>query len=308
MLTLGSRRSPLALAQVHRVQSMLMALTGLEAGAFPIVTFTTTGDQIQDRRLQDAGGKGLFTKELDEALLDGRIDAAVHSLKDVPTRLAPGLVMAAIPEREDVRDAFVCRNADGLMSLAVGATVGTASLRRQAQTLYLRPDLKVVTLRGSVQTRLDKIEQGMIDATYLAAAGLARLGLSAHARAFMPEDLMPPAAGQGALAIVARENSGLDVLARLDMREHALAITAERAFLEALDGSCRTPIAAHARLAGDRMLFVGEALTTDGRERWRREADVTVRDAAAAHALGYDLGRDIASEAGDRLSSAVTGW
>src|SRR5580765_2820677 len=202
-LRIGSRGSPLALAQSRLVAAMLAGQSGLEASAFPIETFMTSGDRIQGR-LQEAGGKGLFTKELDEALLNGRIDAAVHSMKDLPTRLPPGIVLAAVPAREDQRDAFIATRARTLMELPPGATVGTASLRRQAQTLHLRPDLKVELLRGRVETRLAKIEGGAFDATYLALAGLKRLGLAQHAASIVDSEIMPPAPGQGALAITAR--------------------------------------------------------------------------------------------------------
>src|ERR1051325_906920 len=246
-LCIGSRGSPLALAQSRLVAGLLAEQTGLDASAFPIETFMTSGDRIQGR-LQDAGGKGLFTKELDEALLDGRIDLAVHSMKDLPTRMPPGIVLAAVPAREDQREAFIATRARTLMDLPPGATVGTASLRRQAQTLHLRPDLKVEILRGRVETRLAKIESGAFDATYLALAGLKRLGLEQHAASIVDSEAMPPAPGQGALAITARDGDDktLALLAPLNIAEHAIATTAERAFLEALDGSCRTPIAATA--------------------------------------------------------------
>src|SRR6185436_7779545 len=238
-LRIGSRGSPLALAQSHLVAGMLAQQTGLDTTAFPIETFMTSGDRIQGR-LQEAGGKGLFTKELDEALLHGRIDAAVHSMKDLPTRMPPGIVLAAVPAREDQRDAFIATRVKSLMELAPGATVGTASLRRQAQTLHARPDLKVQLLRGRVETRLAKIESGAFDATYLALAGLRRLGLENHAASIVDSEIMPPAPGQGALAITARagDQKILALLKPLDLVEHAVTTMAERAFLEALDGSC----------------------------------------------------------------------
>src|ERR1700761_4762194 len=200
MLRLGARAWQLALAQTRLVAAMLAKSSGADIEAFPIETFMTSGDRLSGR-LQDQGGKGLFTKELDEALLDGRIDCAIHSMKDLPTRMPPGIVLAAVPAREDQRDAFIATRAKSLMDLPKGATVGTASLRRQAQTLHLRPDLKVEMLRGRVETRLAKIESGAFDATYLALAGLKRLGLEKHAAALVDSDEMPPAPGQGALAI-----------------------------------------------------------------------------------------------------------
>ena len=301
MLRLGSRGSPLALAQTRQVAAMLAQHSGADIEAFPIETFMTSGDRLSGR-LQDQGGKGLFTKELDEALLDGRIDCAIHSMKDLPTRMPVGIVLAAVPAREDQRDAFIAMRAKGLAELPGGATVGTASLRRQAQTLHLRPDLKVELLRGRVETRLAKIESGAFDATYLALAGLRRLGLEQHATAIVDPKAMPPAPGQGALAITARagDENTLGLLAPLNIAEHATTTTAERAFLEALDGSCRTPIAALAGIANGRLSLLGEVLTPDGKHRWRREESVALGSdaSAAARALGLKLGADIRAEAG----------
>src|SRR5476651_83834 len=270
-MKLGSRGSPLALAQSRLVAAMLAKNAGMDAAAFPIESFMTSGDRIQGR-LQDAGGKGLFTKELDEALLDGRIDAAVHSMKDLPTRMPPGIVLACVPAREDVRDGFIALKAKTLADLPAGAVIGTASLRRQAQTLHVRPDLKVELLRGRVETRLAKIESGAFDATYLALAGLKRLGLESHAASVVDSDAMPPAPGQGALAITARagDEKTLALLAPLNIAEHAITSTAERAFLQALDGSCRTPSAALAKIMGGNLSFLGEVLTPDGKHCWRR--------------------------------------
>jgi len=300
-LRIGSRGSPLALAQSHLVAGLLASQTGVDAAQFPIESFMTSGDRIQGR-LQDQGGKGLFTKELDEALLDGRIDAAVHSMKDLPTRMPPGIVLAAVPAREDPRDAFIGTQAKSLMDLPPGATVGTASLRRQAQTLHLRPDLKVEILRGRVETRLAKIESGAFDATYLALAGLKRLGLEQHAASIVDSQIMPPAPGQGALAITARAGDEriLALLTPLNIAEHAIATTAERAFLEALDGSCRTPIAAAARISDGTLSFLGEVLTPDGKHCWRREGTTVLGNApmAAARTLGLRLGAEIKTEAG----------
>jgi len=300
-LRLGSRGSPLALAQSHLVAAMLATSTGNSADAFPIEAFMTSGDRIQGR-LQDQGGKGLFTKELDEALLDGRIDAAVHSMKDLPTRMPAGIVLACVPAREDQRDAFIATRAKSLIELPPGATVGTASLRRQAQTLHLRPDLKVELLRGRVETRLAKIESGAFDATYLALAGLKRLGLEQHAASIVDSEKMPPAPGQGALGITARadDEKTLNLLRPLNMAEHATTTTAERAFLEALDGSCRTPIAALAKITDGQLSFLGEVLTPDGKHCWRRNGTAVLGDdpVAAARALGLRLGAEIKTEAG----------
>ena len=297
---IGSRGSPLALAQSHLVAGLLAKQSGLDAARFPIETFMTSGDRIQGR-LQEQGGKGLFTKELDEALLDGRIDLAVHSMKDLPTRMPRGIVLAAVPAREDPRDAFIATKAKSLMELPPGATVGTASLRRQAQTLHDRPDLKVELLRGRVETRLAKIESGAFDATYLALAGLKRLGLEQHAASIVDSDAMPPAPGQGALAITARadDEKTLALLAPLNIAEHAVTTTTERAFLEALDGSCRTPIAAAAKLIDGTLVFLGEVLTPDGKHCWRRSGSILLgNDPLAARQLGLRLGAEIKAEAG----------
>jgi hydroxymethylbilane synthase len=294
-MKLGSRGSPLALAQSRLVARMLH----VEQSA--IQSFMTSGDRIQGR-LQDQGGKGLFTKELDEALLDGRIDIAIHSMKDLPTRMPEGVVLACVPSREDQRDAFIATRAKTLMELPAGATVGTASLRRQAQTLHARPDLKVELLRGRVETRLAKIESGAFDATYLALAGLKRLGLERHAASVVDSDAMPPAPGQGALAITCRAGDGNTIarLAPLNIPEYAITTTAERAFLEALDGSCRTPIAAMARIADSKLAFLGEVLTPDGQHCWRRREAVALGSDAleTARALGLKLGAEIKAEAG----------
>lgn len=265
----------------------------------------TTGDRIQDRRLIEAGGKGLFTKELDEALLERRIDLAVHSLKDLPTRLPPGIVLACIPERADNRDAFISVKAKTIADLPAGAVVGTASLRRQAQLLHARPDLVVKTLRGNVETRLRKIEEGEFDATFLALSGLERLGLAARASSLVDPIAMPPAAGQGALAVTARADDA-EARGLLESLEHvagAVETLAERAFLAALDGSCRTPIAAHARLEDDGLFFLGEALTPDGAQRWRRTEKIprTSDMRGTAATLGDRLGRAVRAEAGDKI-------
>jgi hydroxymethylbilane synthase len=303
-LRIGTRGSPLALTQARMVAAML----GLAEDN--VLAFTTSGDRIQGR-LQESGGKGLFTKELDEALLDDRIDCAVHSMKDLPTRLPAGLVLAAVPAREDPRDCFIARTAKTLIELPAGAMVGTASLRRQAQTLHARPDLRVDLLRGRVETRLARIESGDFDATYLALAGLKRLGLDAHATSIVDVETMPPAPAQGALAITARagDNHVLAKLKALDIAEFNIATAAERAFLAALDGSCRTPIAALARIDGGRLRFLGEVLTPDGKHRWRREGDCAARMDDAT-TLGSKLGADIRAEAGPLYSAHFgdRGW
>lgn len=311
MIKLGSRGSPLALAQSHLVADLLARLTGEE---FPIESFVTSGDRIADRRLQDAGGKGLFTKELDEALLDHRIDAAIHSLKDLPTLLPDGIVLAAIPSREDPRDAFISPKAASLMALPNGAVIGTASLRRQAQALYLRPDLKIVTLRGSVQTRLRRMTEGVMDATFLALAGLQRLGLQQHVTALIDVEDMPPAPGQGALAITCRADDvkTRELLAQITVLEFEIAVAAERGFLHALDGSCRTPMGALTRLNNGMLHFLGEVLSPDGAERWRRE-EITALGGdpcGDAAAFGRRLGQQIRAEAGETFIKSLEqrGW
>ncbi len=310
-MKLGSRGSPLAMTQARHVAQELARLAEETPS---IESFVTSGDRIADRRLQEAGGKGLFTKELDEALLDRRIDAAIHSLKDLPTLMPDGIALAAIPSRGDPRDAFISPKARDLKALPLGAVVGTASLRRQAQALHLRPDLKVVTLRGSVETRLQRIEEGRMDATFLALAGLMRMGLQAHAASLVEVEDMPPAPGQGALAITCRADDAKtrDLLARLNDASLEIAIAAERGFLEALDGSCRTPIGALARLERNQLHFLGEVLTPDGKKRWRRTETATLgadakKDAAR---LGRKLGQEIRAEAGETFIQSLEkrGW
>ena len=311
-MKLGSRGSPLAMTQSRFVAGLLARATGEADTAFPIQSFVTSGDRIADRRLQDAGGKGLFTKELDEALLDRRIDAAIHSLKDLPTKMPDGIVLAAIPSREDPRDAFISHKAKDLKSLPEGAIVGTASLRRQAQALYLRPDLKIVTLRGSVETRLKRLADGTMDATFLALAGLTRLGLTQHVTSLIDSEDMPPAPGQGALAITCRADDAATraTLARLSIPQFEIEVAAERGFLEALDGSCRTPIGALTQIANGTLSFLGEVLAPDGGKRWRRKESAALTDMSAAAALGRKIGAAIRAEAGETFIQNLEkrGW
>ena len=269
----------------------------------PLVVITTSGDRIQDRRLLEVGGKGLFTKEIEEALLDGRVDCAIHSLKDMPVAAPEGLVLAAIPEREDPRDAFLSLTAARLEDLPRGARLGTASLRRQAQSLNLRPDLDVRMLRGNVDTRLEKLRAGEADAILLAASGLNRLGLGDLPRSFIDPRLSPPAPGQGALAIQTREaDRDAPWLAALRHAPTALAVAAERGAMAALEGSCRTAIGAHAVIEGDDLVLVVEALSPDGAHRFRGEGRVAAAaGATAAAALGLDLGRRIRAEGGELI-------
>jgi hydroxymethylbilane synthase len=314
-MKIGTRGSPLALTQTKLVAGTLARTTGKDVADFPLESFVTSGDKLKDQRLQDAGGKGLFTKELDEALLDGRIDIAVHSMKDLPTHLPEGIVLAAVPEREDPRDAFISHKAKSLKELPQGAVVGTASLRRQAQALHLRPDLKTVVLRGSVQTRLQKLEAGVIDATFLALAGLNRLGLAAHATSLIDSDEMPSAPGQGALAITCRndDKAARAMLAKISVAESEMAVAAERGFLTALDGSCRTPIGALATIRNGKLHLVGEVLSPDGKQHWRKEGTIILHNGAGAGdaaALGMKLGRAIRAEAGEAFIQSLEkrGW
>lgn len=311
-LPIATRRSPLALAQARDVQRRLTRACGLaETDAetvFPILGLVSTGDRIQDRTLMEAGGKGLFTKEIDEALLDRRAAFAVHSMKDVPTVLPDGLRIAAMLEREDPRDMLLsCDGGSRLSDLPKGVTVGTASLRRQAQLLHARPDIAVVPLRGNVDTRLKKLKTGEIHATFLARAGLKRLGRAEAANAPLEVAEMLPAVGQGAVGVAIRDDDeeAAERLAPLNHTETFLAVTAERACLRVLDGSCRTPIAAHVHI--ESMDFIGEVLTPDGQTRWRRQSrfDMRTADFDQAVRAGTQLGQAIREAAGDRLAAAL---
>jgi len=265
-LRIGTRGSPLALVQARTVRAHLAAALGIADEAIELVIIRTSGDTIQDRPLAEVGGKGLFTKEIEEALIDRRIDLAVHSAKDMPTVLPPGLMLAACLEREDPRDVFISRRAPSLADLPAGATLGTASLRRQAIAKRARGDLRVTSLRGNVETRLRKLDAGEVDATILALAGMKRLGLIEHATRIMSTDEFLPAVGQGAIGIEARENDTRtrEALARIDHADTFTALSAERAFLAVLDGSCRTPISGHATLSGDTVSFRGLIARPDG--------------------------------------------
>jgi hydroxymethylbilane synthase len=307
LLRLGSRGSPLALAQARLARDALADAAGVTPSErdarLPIVVLSTAGDRIQDRKLADAGGKGLFTKELEEALDDGRIDVAVHSMKDVPTTPPPSLALGAILPREDPRDAFISRVAPTLLELPQGARLGAASLRRQAQALALRPDLEIVLFRGNVGTRLIKLEQGVAHATFLAAAGLKRLDREDVITSLIDADVMLPAAAQGAIGLQIRvdDDRVCALCAAVDHEESALRITAERGLLLALDGSCRTPIAALAELVPDGLRLRAEALTPDGKRRWRRDVVRRVKTLADAAALGRAVGAEIRAEAGAAL-------
>jgi len=294
IVRIGTRGSPLALAQARRVRSALAAAHGWEEPAVEISIIRTSGDAIQDRPLAEAGGKGLFTKEIEDALRCGAIDIAVHSAKDLPTSLPDGLALAACLPREDVRDAFISRKAASLQTLAPQSRVGTASLRRGAMVKRLRPDLVVGSLRGNVETRLKKLESGAVDATLLALAGLRRLGLEGVATMVLPVDGFLPAVGQGAIAIEIRADDRRTgaIIAAVDDADTMTALRAERAFLAELDGSCRTPIAGHATLDAGMLRFRGMILRPDG-----SEAHETIRtgDQSDAVRLGADAGRELRS-------------
>jgi hydroxymethylbilane synthase len=299
ILTIGTRGSPLALAQTHETRDRLAAAWPELAapGAVAIQIIQTTGDLVQNRPLSEIGGKGLFTKELDDSMLEGRIDLAVHSMKDVPTTLPDGIVLPCVLPREDVRDAFISLKAKSLADLPAGAVIGSASLRRGAQILHKRPDLKVVNFRGNVQTRLRKLEEGAVDATLLAMAGLNRLNLSQHVTCALETDDMLPAVAQGAIGITCRAGDGraLTYLAALNDSASMVRITAERAFLLKLDGSCRTPIAALAELDGARLTFRGLIVSNDGKVVHATSRTGLASDAAA---MGDDAGAELLAIAG----------
>jgi len=297
VLRVGSRGSPLALVQAREVKRRLVAAAGLDTERIEIKPIRTTGDAIQDRPLAEAGGKGLFTKEIEEALLAGAIDIAVHSAKDMPTVLPAGLILAGFLPREDVRDAFISRQATTFSALRPGAVVGTASLRRQAMVKRLRPDLEVVTLRGNVETRLRKLDAGAADATLLAVAGLKRLGLLSAATAILEVDEFLPAVGQGAIAIETRADDAATraLVAAIDDPDTATALAAERAFLGVLDGSCRTPIGGHATVSGATLRFRGMIVKLDGSAAFEARRDGARNDAAE---LGADAGRELRRRAG----------
>jgi len=295
-LRIGTRGSPLALWQAREVRTHLAAAHGMEPEAIAIEVIRTTGDIIQDRPLSEVGGKGLFTKEIEQALLDNAIDLAVHSCKDMPTVLPTGLTLAACLPRGDVRDAFISRKSASLAGLPHGAVIGTASLRRQAMVKRLRPDISVVTFRGNVDTRLKKLDDGVVDATLLALAGLKRLGREAAATAVLEVDVFLPAVGQGAIGIEAREadTRACDLVARINDSDTLTAVRAERAFLAILDGSCRTPIAGHARVEAGSISFRGLILRPDGSEAHETARIGAVLDAAK---LGADAGHELKSRA-----------
>jgi hydroxymethylbilane synthase len=296
-IRIGSRGSPLAVAQANEVKRRLIAAHGLDESAVEILTFKTTGDRIQDRPLAQAGGKGLFTKEIEEALLAGEIELAVHSMKDMPTVLPDGLVIAAMLPREDVRDAFISVRFGSIAELPSGAIVGSSSLRRQAQVRRMRPDLQVIEFRGNVDTRLRKLEQGVADATFLACAGLNRLGQSDRITRVMPTEEMLPAVAQGAIGIEIRQDDDriAQLVSALDHEPTSICVETERAFLARLEGSCRTPIAGLAELRDGAIQFRGLILTPDGSRFHEIERQGSPAD---ARAMGDDAGRELRAIAG----------
>ncbi len=301
-LKIGTRGSPLALAQAYETRDRLARAFELEPGAFEIVVIKTTGDNRAmieaDRPLKEIGNKGLFTKEIEEALLSGGIDIAVHSMKDMPTLQPEGLLLDCYLPREDVRDAFVAPAVSAIADLAEGAVVGTSSLRRRAQLLNRRPDLQVVEFRGNVQTRLQKLEDGVAMATFLAMAGLRRLGMSEQVPAtpIEVEDMLP-AVAQGAIGIERRsdDSTAAAMLEAIHHAETSLRLSAERAFLAALDGSCETPIAALAELSGATLRLRGEILRPDGTEALVDDQSAAMEDGAE---LGRHMGEGLRARAG----------
>jgi hydroxymethylbilane synthase len=301
ILRIGTRGSPLALAQAHETQNRLAAAH--PALKTEIAIIKTTGDKILDRPLADIGGKGLFTKEIDEAMSAGEIDISVNSMKDVPTWLPDGIILPCMLPREDPRDAFISSTAKNIDDLRQGAVVGTSSLRRQAQILLRRPDLEVVSLRGNVQTRLRKLEAGEVDATFLAIAGLNRLGMADAATSVIPTDICLPAVGQGAIGITCRENDAhaQEILVPLNDATTHICVSAERTMLEILDGSCRTPIGGLATLEGDVYSFQCLIAKIDGSDVLQTSRYGKIEHAIA---LGKEAGEELLSRAGpDYLES-----
>ncbi|MEM9715510.1 MAG: hydroxymethylbilane synthase [Pseudomonadota bacterium] len=297
IIRIGTRGSPLALAQAHETRSRLMAAHDLPEDAFEIVVIKTTGDAILDRPLGEIGGKGLFTKEIEEQLLDGSIDLAVHSMKDMPVDQPEGLILDCYLPREDVRDAFVSLKYNSIADLPEGAKLGSSSLRRRAQILNRRPDLELVEFRGNVQTRMRKLEDGVAAATFLAMAGINRLGMDHVVKSAIEVDDILPAVAQGAIGIERREGDDRigNMLAAINHGETTDRLAAERAFLRMLDGSCQTPIAGLATLSGDSLTLCGEILRPDGSEVVAGERSGSIADGAA---MGEDLAKELLEKSG----------
>jgi hydroxymethylbilane synthase len=302
-LRIGTRGSPLALAQAHETRARLMAAHDLPEAAFEIVVIKVTGDAIQDRPLKEIGGKGLFTREIEQAMLDGGIDIAVHSMKDMPVEQPGGLILDCYLPREDPRDAFVSLTVGGLDDLQPGQVVGSSSLRRRAQMLNKRPDLRVVEFRGNVQTRLKKLADGVADCTFLAEAGLNRLGMAELKRTPVAPEVMLPAVAQGAIGIERRSDDArvADMLAAIHDTPTGQRLAAERSFLATLDGSCETPIAGLALLEDGEIWLRGEILRPDGSESLVDEGRAPIADGAA-------LGADVARRLLDRAPAGFFDW
>ncbi len=304
-LRIGTRGSPLALAQAYETRARLAAAFDLPHEAFEIVVIKTTGDKVLDRPLKEIGGKGLFTREIEEDLQSGAIDIAVHSMKDMPVLQPEGLLLDCYLPREDVRDAFVSLEFDSLDALPAGTKVGSSSLRRRAQLTARRPDLEVVEFRGNVQTRMKKLEGGVAGATFLAQAGLNRLGMADVARsAISPEDMLP-AVAQGAIGIERRANDPrtAEMLAAIHDRDTGIRLAAEREFLAGLDGSCETPIAGLAEIDGPMLRLRGEILRPDGSEVLSEDRSAPIAEAAK---LGADMARDLRARAGEGFFDWIT--
>jgi len=303
LVKIGTRGSPLAMAQAYMTRDFLMEKFPELAveGALEITIIKTTGDKVLNQPLADIGGKGLFTKEIDDALLDGRIDIAVHSMKDVPTYLPEGTILPCNLEREDVRDAFLSAKYKSIEDLPDGAVVGSASLRRQAQILAINPTLKLVNYRGNVQSRIRKLGEGVVDATLLAYAGLRRLDLTENITAILTEEAMLPAVAQGAIGIACRtgDEKMMNYLAGLNHEDTRIAVATERAFLEALDGSCRTPIAGYCRKVDGEMKFDGLVAKPDGSVTYRSETVTGVWGHDEGVALGRKVGLELKEKAGE---------
>ena len=302
-LKIGTRGSPLALAQAYETRARLSAAFDLPEDAFEIVVIKTTGDKVLDRPLKEIGGKGLFTKEIEEDLLAGSIDIAVHSMKDMPVDQPEGLLLDTYLPREDVRDAFVSLNGGALADLPQGTVVGTSSLRRKAQLLNYRPDLQIVEFRGNVQTRLKKLEDGVAAATFLAMAGLNRLNMADVPRTPIETDEMLPAVAQGAIGIERRADDTrvAEMLEAIHDGPTGQRLAAERAFLEGLDGSCETPIGGLAELSGGTLRLRGEILRPDGSERLADATDGATED-------GSEMGRAMAAGLRTRAGEGFFSW
>ena len=290
-LRIGTRGSPLALAQAHETRKRLAEALNASEDSFEIVVISTSGDRILDRPLKEVGGKGLFTKEIEQEMLDRKIDIAVHSMKDMPVEQPDGLTLGCYLPREDVRDAFVSSDFKNVSDLPSGSKVGTSSLRRKAQLKFSRPDLEVVEFRGNVQTRLKKLKDGVASCTFLAMAGLNRLGLGEVAQSVINPNEMLPAIAQGAIGIEWREADKkiTDILRKIHHEETGQRLNAERAFLAELDGSCQTPIAGLATIEGSSLKFTGQVLRTDGSESIYETASCNIED-------GPELGREMAQK------------